>query len=98
MQPNQDVSADRQPIYKLNPNRPAMTRRQDMNVSPKMKTIMRGGRSFIDGVSPRMVTFILNRPDFRAGYAHGETLEIRECGRGPSCVMPGPSCATTFIC
>ena len=38
----------------------------------------------VDGVSPRMVTFILNRPEFR-GFAHGEALGIRVCGRGPSC-------------
>ncbi len=37
------------------------------------------------GVSPRMVTYILTRPEFRAGLAHGETLAIRVCGRGLSC-------------
>ena len=41
----------------------------------------------VDGVSPRMVTILLTWPEFRAGFAHGETLEIRVCGRGLSCMM-----------
>ena len=40
------------------------------------------------GVSPRIVTSFLNGPGFRAGCAHGETLEIRVCGRALSCDGP----------
>ena len=47
-----------------------------------------GSRPRVYGVSPRMVTFILTRSEFRAGFAHGETLEIRVCGRGLSCDGP----------
>ena len=34
-----------------------------------------------------MVTLLMTRPEFRAGFAHGETLEIRVCGRALSYMM-----------
>ena len=42
----------------------------------------------VNGVSPRMVTLCLCRAGFRVGFAHGEALEIRVCGRGLSCDGP----------
>jgi hypothetical protein len=41
-------------------------------------------RSRRNGTSPRTVTSVLKWTGYRAGFAHGETLEIRVCGRGLS--------------
>ena len=54
-------------------------------------------RNGVDGVSPRMVTILLTRPEFRAGFAHGETLEIRVGGRGLSMMARGDGGKAIFI-
>ena len=44
-----------------------------------------------------MVTILLTRPEFRAGFAHGETLEIRVGGRGLSMMARGDGGKAIFI-
>jgi hypothetical protein len=65
----------------------------DMPKNPQMSVIWdwfhcAAVRSRRNGTSPRTVTSVLKWTGYRAGFAHGETLEIRVCGRGLSCDGP----------